>query len=410
TNFKDMYQHLRTNGYYVEVLGSPYTCFNAKEYGTLLIVDPEEEFFPEEITKLKRDFDEGLSVIIFADWYNVTVMKKVKFYDENTRQWWMPDTGGANIPAINDLVSSWGVVLGDYVYEGDFKIGSHEMYFASGSGIVKFPEKDSILLKRDLNDQGLEILNGQKETITNVPILGLYNPQGSDSPVGRLAIYGDSNCLDTAHMQKDCFWMLEALLQFSTTGRTPSLFQQDIEEDNPKANEVQNSENSHKFLHELENLPQRMEGNHLYRYSKVLEHHLGNPQTRSLPSCLPLKYETAVPLNKSAPTNLYKTQKLLSVSGVDIPMPFPQSKHSSNNFEHYQSSRWETAALLSDSQDSDVRLSSLTTLCLITMLVLAFLLLKQWWLHFRPPRRKRRSRTTVKRLLLQALPSRVPTV
>jgi len=53
--------------------------------GTLLIVDPEEEYFPEEIAKLKRDIDNGLSVVIFADWYNVTVMEKVKFYDENTR-------------------------------------------------------------------------------------------------------------------------------------------------------------------------------------------------------------------------------------------------------------------------------------------------------------------------------------
>lgn len=53
--------------------------------GTLLIVDPEEEYFPEEIAKLKRDIDYGLSVVIFADWYNVTVMEKVKFYDENTR-------------------------------------------------------------------------------------------------------------------------------------------------------------------------------------------------------------------------------------------------------------------------------------------------------------------------------------
>lgn len=53
--------------------------------GTLLIVDAEEEYFPEEVTKLKRDVDNGLSVIIFADWYNVSVMKKVKFYDENTR-------------------------------------------------------------------------------------------------------------------------------------------------------------------------------------------------------------------------------------------------------------------------------------------------------------------------------------
>jgi len=49
TNFKDMYQHLRNAGYYLEVLGHPFTCFNAKNYGTLLIVDTEEEFFPEEV-------------------------------------------------------------------------------------------------------------------------------------------------------------------------------------------------------------------------------------------------------------------------------------------------------------------------------------------------------------------------
>ena len=53
--------------------------------GTLLLVDPEEEYFPEEIMKLKRDIDNGLSLIVFADWYNVSVMEKVKFYDENTR-------------------------------------------------------------------------------------------------------------------------------------------------------------------------------------------------------------------------------------------------------------------------------------------------------------------------------------
>ena len=48
-------------------------------------MDPEEEYFSEEITKLRRDIDKGLSLIVYADWYNVSVMKKVKFYDENTR-------------------------------------------------------------------------------------------------------------------------------------------------------------------------------------------------------------------------------------------------------------------------------------------------------------------------------------
>ena len=87
TNFRDMYASLRSSGYFVEVLGSPLTCL-------LLIVDSEEEFFPEEIEKLRLDVNErGLSFIMFADWYNMEVMKKIKFYDENTRQWWMPDTG-----------------------------------------------------------------------------------------------------------------------------------------------------------------------------------------------------------------------------------------------------------------------------------------------------------------------------
>lgn len=79
--FKGLYQHLRSSGYYVEVLGEPYTCFNATNYGALLVIDPEEEFFSEEIVKIEADIaNYNLSVIIFADWYNVSVMKKVYYY------------------------------------------------------------------------------------------------------------------------------------------------------------------------------------------------------------------------------------------------------------------------------------------------------------------------------------------
>ncbi len=134
-------------GFYVEVLGTPFTCFDASQYGTLLIVDAEEEFFPEEIAKLKRDVDAGLSVVVFGDWYNVTVMKKVKFYDENTRQWWIPETGGANVPALNELLSPWGIAFGDTILDGEFAVGelSHEVAFASGADVVRFPE-DGIVI------------------------------------------------------------------------------------------------------------------------------------------------------------------------------------------------------------------------------------------------------------------------
>lgn len=70
TNFKDMYSTLRNHGYYLDVLGHPLTCFDASDYGTLLLVDTEDEFFPEERQKLVKDVNEkGLSLIVFADWY-----------------------------------------------------------------------------------------------------------------------------------------------------------------------------------------------------------------------------------------------------------------------------------------------------------------------------------------------------
>lgn len=54
TNFHTLYTFLREKGIYVEILSSPFTCFNASNYGALIIVDSEEEFYPEEITKLEK--------------------------------------------------------------------------------------------------------------------------------------------------------------------------------------------------------------------------------------------------------------------------------------------------------------------------------------------------------------------
>ncbi len=59
-----------------------------------MIVDSEEEFFPGEIAKLKYDVEQlGLSLLVIGDWYSADVMKKINFFDENTRQWWSPATG-----------------------------------------------------------------------------------------------------------------------------------------------------------------------------------------------------------------------------------------------------------------------------------------------------------------------------
>ena len=72
-------------------------------------------------------------------------LMKVKFYDENTRQWWIPETGGANVPALNELLAAWGIAFGDTVLEGDFSVGGHDVYYASGTGIVRFPASGVVL-------------------------------------------------------------------------------------------------------------------------------------------------------------------------------------------------------------------------------------------------------------------------
>ena len=69
----------------------------------------------------------------------------MKFYDENTRQWWIPETGGANVPALNELLAAWGISFGDTVLEGDFSVGGHDVYYASGTGIVRFPASGVVL-------------------------------------------------------------------------------------------------------------------------------------------------------------------------------------------------------------------------------------------------------------------------
>uniref|UniRef100_H3CGJ5 Membrane-bound transcription factor site-1 protease n=1 Tax=Tetraodon nigroviridis TaxID=99883 RepID=H3CGJ5_TETNG len=302
TNFRDMYQHLRSMGYFVEVLGAPFTCFDASQYGTLLMVDSEEEYFPEEITKLRRDIDNGLSLIIFSDWYNTSVMRKVKFYDENTRQWWMPDTGGANVPALNDLLTVWGMAFSDGLYEGDFTLADHDMYYASGCSIARFPE-DGIVIAKNLKDQGLEVLKQETAVVEGVPILGLYQTPSEGG--GRIALYGDSNCIDDSHRQKDCFWLLDSLLQFTSYSMTPP----SLSHSHSRVAAPPGSDRP---------LPQRLEaGNHLYRYSKVLEAHLGDPKPRPLPACPHLSWAKPQPVNETAPRTLWEAISKLSL-GFDL--------------------------------------------------------------------------------------------
>ncbi|CAA0823328.1 Subtilisin-like protease SBT6.1 [Striga hermonthica] len=224
TNFHIMYNMLRDAGYYVETLGSPFTCFDAKQYGTLLLVDLEDEYFAEEIEKLKDDvINNGLGLAVFADWYNVDSMMKMKFFDDNTRSWWTPVTGGANVPALNNLLEPFGIAFGDKVLNGDFVINGEQSRYASGTDIIKFPEGGYVhrFPFLDSSESGATqnvLLSGMSKA--DSPILGLLEV-GS----GRISVYGDSNCLDSSHMVTNCYWLLKKILDFTSRSiRDPVLF------------------------------------------------------------------------------------------------------------------------------------------------------------------------------------------
>jgi len=276
TNFKDMYTFLRSRGYFVEVLGCPFTCFNASDYGTLLLVDPEEEYFPEEIAKLKKDIAlHGLSLAVFADWYNVDVMKKIKFFDENTRQWWTPVTGGSNIPALNTLLKPYGIAFGDKIFDGEFTLGSQETaLFASGTGIAKFPRGGTVV-NIPLYDQTVETLEDRTKQVT-APVLGYVSIRQMNSSFthgGRIGVFGDSSCLDSTNQRSPCFWLLNAMIKYTSQGLIDdNVFGVAVKSGGDTSGVSLEHLDMSSFTFPYLSLPSRLEDpdNHIRKFSKVL--------------------------------------------------------------------------------------------------------------------------------------------
>ncbi|CAH8606721.1 unnamed protein product [Heterobilharzia americana] len=360
TNFLDLYTHLRKRNYFIEVLTSSFDCFNAFNYGTLILIDPEEEFHPQEVKKLFIDVMEyGLSLIVFADWYNTSVMHSLRFFDTNTRRVWSPDTGGSNLPGLNDLLEPFGIELGDSVFAGNYVVGRRTVSYHSGTSIKRFPVQNianrtgrAALLKStlvDIGDQFIQhfrqgdpsedsshkseseqspslknnkLMNSEpnlrlKSIVGTDPtpcILGLWTPiEDGVSETGRLAIYGDSDCLSSTHLNSNCFWLLDALLQFSTSsmGRIPTTLM-----------ERMSIPNATYWFDPSLALPRRIQSSQLNRYSNVIRrewnpynltsNRLPSKAYRPVQSCY-VAAAAPVMLDKTTPneSSLYRPQRLL---------------------------------------------------------------------------------------------------
>ncbi len=111
---------------------------------------------------------------------------------------------------------------------------------------------------------------------------------------------------------------MDGILEYTSMARLPTVFAESAE-DLP--------------VRPAEELPKRMENNKLHRYSKVLESTLGeggelSHSTHILPTCPHLRWSTPRALNRTAPSNLYRAQKLLSLNldpavapGLPVPPP-----------------------------------------------------------------------------------------
>lgn len=179
--------------------------------------------------------------------------------------------------------------------------------------------------------------------------------------------------------------MLDAVLDYAVTGgEIPIAFLE-----NPDGTELNMLSGG--------SAPQRMEGNQLHRYSKVLEapaQSSTQPQARPLPSCPQPVFTAPIPLNKSAPSNLYQSQKLLSVN-IDPALPIlPSLRH--NPFQTID------LELLDESPVSVGRRydwSASTKAAVALMTLAALILFYQFYRNRSRPRRVARKSPRLKRVV-----------
>lgn len=185
TNYHNLFEELVGNGYFVEILSSSLTCFDASQYGTLVLCDTEMEFDKAEIEKLHSDVAEGgLGLVVLADWYshNTAQSQRVHFFDSNTRGWLHPAAHGANVPALNRLLSSFGVAFSNWTVEGEVKLGEKgkSLSILTGTTIAQMPPESTLL--------GLD---GISEDKPMVPVLALAQVMA-----GNVVVFSDSTTFE----------------------------------------------------------------------------------------------------------------------------------------------------------------------------------------------------------------------
>ncbi|KXZ49151.1 hypothetical protein GPECTOR_23g79 [Gonium pectorale] len=127
----------------------------------------------------------------------------MRFFDDNTRSWWTPATGGANVPALNDLLAPFGLGLGDAVVHGTAAIAGMRVTLSYGVDVAKVPA-GGWLHKATLSDAARKGSHPSSH--------GFLGAVTHGSAGGHVAVFSDSNCLDRSHMTSNCYDLVTRLL------------------------------------------------------------------------------------------------------------------------------------------------------------------------------------------------------
>ena len=296
TNYRDVYTQLRGMGYYVEVLGRSALCFDPALYGVLMVVDGEEEWWGEEVARVYEAVVRGgMGLLVVGEWYNVQVMREVKFWDENTASWWTPVTGGANVPALNDLLAPFGMAWSSHVVKGRVNVTGEWVPYGGGTTIARFPKGGYVV-------EGVMQNGGSGAVAKAYPVLGMWQggegegggrEGGREGGSGRVLLWGDSNCLDLNNNPHGiCTHLLHEIMAFLSP-LTPS--------PSPLLRSAQRLTQPYV---DPTPLPERMAGNNLARYSKVIS-------PSASPAC-------AAPFDTPMPTPVPFTRRVNVSAGAGV--------------------------------------------------------------------------------------------
>lgn len=154
----------------------------------------------------------------------------------------------------------------------------------------------------------MKVMKQYPATVAGAETAGDHKPHSNE---GRIVVYGDSNCLDSTHIQKPCFWLLDALLEYTMTSHVSTILK-DL-----------NRSSSIRFATNSMAMPKRLPNNNLHLYSKVLmpaastsdgaaNSALNEVQSkpnqqikRPIPMCGRLQWDTPIFLNITAPNDFH---------------------------------------------------------------------------------------------------------